>query len=244
MPTEIDRLELRPGFAEDLPAVHAVFVAASRGGGQPAEWRTPEEVRAWSLRLLDLPGRDLWLARRGDELLGLVLMEGAWVELIFVHPDHQRRGVGDALLQLVKAMHPSGFGLRVHRANERARAFYRRHGLVELESTDGAGQIDHAADLQMAWPGEDPLAYLRSRIDAVDDELAVLLARRTALSGAVQDVKASCGEYAGQLGRDPAREAEIVERMARHVPQLDPDRIAAVMGTVIEQSLAAWEERR
>lgn len=244
MPTETDQLELRPGFAEDLPAVHEVFLAASRGGGQPLEWRTPEEVRAWSMGLLDLPGRDLWLARCEDELLGFVLMEGAWVNLVFVHPDHQARGVGDALLQLVKAMHPSGFGLRVHQANERAQAFYRRHGLVELESTDGAGQVDRSADLQLAWPGEDPLAYLRSRIDAVDDELAVLLARRTALTGAVQDVKASSGEYAGERGRDPVREAEIVERMARHVPQVSPEHLAAVMRTVIEESLTAWERRR
>lgn len=244
MPTETEQLELRPGFAEDLRDVHEVFLAASRGEGQPVEWRTPEEVRTWSLGLLDQPGRDLWLACHGEELLGFVLLEGAWLNLIFVHPDRQARGVGDALLQLVKAMHPSGFGLRVHQANERARAFYRRHGLVELEATDGAAHLDRTADLQVAWPGDDPLAYLRSRIDAVDDELSVLLARRTALSGAVQDVKAATGEYAGERGRDPVREAEIVERMARHVPQLDPERIAAVMGTVIEESLAAWEKRR
>ena len=52
MPIETDRLELRPGFVEDLPAVHEVFVAASRGRGQPTEWRTPEEVRSWVLGLL------------------------------------------------------------------------------------------------------------------------------------------------------------------------------------------------
>jgi chorismate mutase len=146
-------------------------------------------------------------------------------------------------MELVKAMHPHGFGLRVHQANERARAFYRRHGLIELERTDGTGYLDRTADLQMAWPGEDAMAYLRSRIDAVDDELAVLLARRTALTGAVQDVKAASGEYAGERGRDAAREAEIVERMAQHVPQLGRDRIARVMHTVIAESLAAWEER-
>ena len=93
----------------------------------------------------------------------------------------------------------------------------------------------------MAWLGDDPLAYLRRRIDAVDDELAVLLARRTALTGAVQDHKATTGEYAGQRGRDAEREAEIVARMAEHVPELGPERIARVMHTVIEESIAAWE---
>ena len=91
----------------------------------------------------------------------------------------------------------------------------------------------------MAWLGQDPLAYLRGRIDAVDDELAVLLARRVALTAAVQDQK----EVGGHAGRDPDREAEIVQRMARHVPGLGQERIAAVMHTVIAESLAAWEGR-
>ena len=56
----------------------------------------------------------------------------------------------------------------------------------------------------------------------MDDELAVLLARRMALTAAVQDHKATTGEYAGQRGRDAEREAEIVARMAEHVPELGP----------------------
>ena len=90
----------------------------------------------------------------------------------------------------------------------------------------------------MAWLSQDPLASLRGRIDAVDDGLAVLLARRVALTATAQDQK----EVGGHAGRDPDREAEIVDRMASHVPGLGRERIAAVMHTVIAQSLAAWEE--
>ena len=79
----------------------------------------------------------------------------------------------------------------------------------------------------MAWPGDDPLGYLRRRIDEVDDELAVLLARRVALTAAVQDHKAASGAYAGQRGRDAEREEEIVERMARHAPGLGRERTRA-----------------
>ncbi len=146
--------------------------------------------------------------------------------------------MGAALLDLAKALRPQGFGLRVYQANARARDFYRRHGLVELETTDGSSHDDDEPDLQMAWLGEDPLTYLRGRIDEVDDELAVLLARRVALTATVQDHK----EVGGEAGRDPDREAEIVERMSAHVPGLAKDRIAAVMHTVIAESLAAWED--
>jgi chorismate mutase len=238
---ELDEFELRPGSRHDLYALPEVLVAATSGPGHPPDTRSPQEIRAACLHLLDQPGRELWVAVRDEVQLGFVLLEGEWINLIFVHPGRAARGVGAALLDLVKGLRPRGFGLRVHQANERARAFYRRHDLVELESTDGSGHDDAEPDLQMAWLGDDPLGYLRRRIDAVDDELAVLLARRTALTRAVQDHKAASGDLAGEQGRDPEREAEIVERMARLVPELGAERIAKVMHTVIEESLAAWE---
>ncbi len=240
MPTD-DEFELRPGFRHDLYTLPEVFVAATTTPGHPPDTRTPQEIRTWCLHLLDPPERELWMAVREEVPLGFVLLEGDWLNLIFVHPHRPARGVGAALLDLVKGLRPRGFGLRVYQANERARGFYRRHGLVELESTDGSSYYDAVPDVQMAWLGEDPLGYLRRRIDAVDDELAVLLARRTALTGAVQDHKAASGATAGEQGRDPDREAEIVERMARHVPELGPERIVRVMHTVIDESIAAWE---
>ena len=36
--------------------------------------------------------------------------------------------------------------------------------------------------MRMAWPGRDPMAYLRGQVDEVDDDLALLLARRAALT--------------------------------------------------------------
>lgn len=250
MPTEptdepsLEEFELRPGTHDDLDQLSEVFLAATAGPGHPPETRSPEDVRAWCLGLLDRADRDLWAAVRDELHLGFVVMDGSWVSLLFVHPGRPARGVGAALLDLVKAMRPQGFGLRVHQANERARAFYVRHGLIELERTDGSYYPDGTPDLQMAWPGAEPLAYLRGRIDALDDELAVLLARRTALAAAVQDHKAAAGSHAGQRGRDPDREADIVARMARHVPELGDEGIARVMHTVIEEGLAAWETGR
>ena len=236
-----EEFELRPGFRDDLYSLQEVFVAATAGPGHPADTRSPEEVRTWCLHLLDRPGRELWVAVRAEVPLGFVLLERDWVNLLFVHPDLPARGVGSALLDVVKSQRPSGFGLRVYQSNDRARSFYRKHGLVELERTDGSSYSDAEPDIQLAWLGNDPLGYLRRRIDAVDDELAVLLARRTALTGAVQDQKAAAGDAAGERGRDSGREAEIVARMARRVPELGPERIARVMHTVIEESLAAWE---
>jgi chorismate mutase len=87
----------------------------------------------------------------------------------------------------------------------------------------------------MAWPGERPVDYLRDQIDDVDDDLSRALARRAALTAAVQAHK----EVGGHAGRDRAREAQIVARMARQAPGLGPVRLARIMEAVITESLDA-----
>jgi chorismate mutase len=148
------------------------------------------------------------------------------------------------LLDLAKSRRPDGFALWVFVSNAPARGFYHRRGLVELEHTDGSDNEERAPDVRMAWPGERPLEYLRAEIDRVDDELAVLLARRQALTAAVQGHKQRSRGRGGHAGRDAERERAIAERMARHAPGLGVDRMARVMDAVISVSLDAWEKRR
>ena len=117
-------------------------------------------------------------------------------------------------------------------SNDGARRFYRRHGLVELETTDGSSNEERSPDVRMAWPGSDPLAFLRRLIDDVDDQVGDLLARRVALTAAVQDLK-------GGPARDPEREREIVARLAARVPSLGEDRLARIVHAIITESLDA-----
>jgi chorismate mutase/ribosomal protein S18 acetylase RimI-like enzyme len=239
-PTEPD-VALRPATSEDVPAVAALHVATRRASEPliPPQVHTDVEVHDWVAGLLDRHDVATWVALAGDQVAGYVTFTETWLDDLYVAPLHQRAGIGSALLELVKSQRPAGFSLWVFESNEPARAFYRAHGLVELERTDGADNEERAPDLEMAWLGDEPLTLLRRRIDAVDDELAVLLARRTALTAAVQDHK----EVGGRAGRDPDREAEIIDRMVGHVPGMDRERVARIMHTVIEESLAAWEER-
>ena len=102
--------------------------------------------------------------------------------------------------------------------NAPARGFYARRGLVELERTDGSGNEERAPDVRMAWPGTDPLGFYRRLIDDVDDQLGDLLARRAALTHAVQDHK-------HDRTRDRVREREIADRLAAHAPALGADRL-------------------
>ena len=87
---------------------------------------------------------------------------------------------------------------------------------------------------------DDAMAGLRRQIDEVDDDLALLLARRFALTATVQGYK----HRPGQEGRDAGREREIALRMAAHAPGLGADAIGRIMDVVIGESLDAYESDR
>ena len=240
-------LSVRLAEQPDLPEIAELYLAA-RAAAEPAMppiVGSRDDVVAWVLAWpTDDSRREVWVAEDDLGLAGCMLLTDAWLDALYVDPGRQGTGVGTALLDLAKARQPRGFGLWVFASNAPARGFYRRHGLVELEHTDGAANLERAPDVRMAWPGEDPLAYLRSEIDAVDDELAVLLARRFALVAAVQGHKEAVGTGGGHAARDPAREAQILQRLAAHVPGLEVERIARFLDGVMAEARTAWEHGR
>lgn len=231
-----DPLLVRPAEPGDLAEVAELFLATRRASADriPLPVADDDTVRADFARLLD--HSLVWVAE-DEELLGFAVLTGDWLESLYVGAAHQGRGVGSMLLEVVMAHRPGGFGLWVFAANTEARGFYHRHGLLELEHTDGSGNAEGAPDVRMFWPGRDPLVALRGEIDQVDDALAQLLARRFALTGAIQGFKAN----PGRSGRDPGREAEIAARMAGHVPGLGVEAIARIMDVVISESLDAHD---
>ena len=226
-------LALRPATAADLPALAEIHLAARRAAGEafPPGVHADDEVRAW-VGGWDLSAYDVWLAAIGEQVAGYARCTPTWLDDLYVHPDHQGSGVGTALFELVTSLRPGGFCLWVFESNALARAFYRSRGCLELEHTDGAANEERSPDIRVAWPGADPVAFLRGLIDDVDLVLGDVLARRTALTRAVQAVKPS-GE------RDAAREAEIARRVAAVAPDLGEDRVARIVDVIITESLAA-----
>lgn len=230
MPTE---LVLRPAGPDDVPSLVAVMRAAREAAPMPDLAITDREAMMGLAARIDL--EELWLAEDADGVLGYARFTSTWLDDLYVDPAAQGSGVGSALLDLVKSMRPGGFCLWAFVENTPARAFYAGHGLVELEHTDGSENPEGAPDIRVAWPGERPLEFLRGLIDEVDDEIAGLLARRVALTSAVQRRK----PVGGPAGRDAVREQEIVDRMVRRVPALGPERLGRIVDAVITESLDA-----
>lgn len=241
-PTD-DELSLRLADQGDLAQIADLFIASREGaaGAMPPITAPLEVVRKY-IEGWDLAAREVWLAEDALGLIGFATLTGPWLESLYVAPDRQGTGVGTSLLELAMALRPGGFGLWVFASNLPARGFYRRHGLIELEHTDGSANSEGEPDIRMAWPGLEPMTYLRGQIDEVDAQLAELLARRFALTAAVQGQKAASGGAGGHAGRDATRERAIVDRMVHHVPGLEAERIAPIMDAVIGESLTAWED--
>lgn len=223
-------LLLRPGDQGDASVLAAIQGQARRAAPMPPGVHDETEVRSWlALRLLS---DDVWVAELDGVPVGYARVAESWLDDLYVLPAAAGAGVGSALLDLVKGLRPRGFCLWVFETNTPARRFYERRGLVALERTDGSANEERAPDVRMAWPGEDPLAFLRGLIDDVDGQLGDLLARRVALTGAVQ-------AYKSGSGRDARRERAIAEAMARHAPALGAERLGRIMDAVITESLDA-----
>ena len=184
MPTE---LTLRPATPGDLPSIAELYLAAREAAVpmMPPGIHPPDDVRRW-VASWDLVRREVWLAETRERLLGFADVQDDWLESLYVDPQHTGEGIGAALLDLVKSLRPNGFCLWVFQSNTGARRFYRDHGLVELEHTDGSANEERSPDLRMAWPGAAPLDFFRSLIEGIDDETALLLARRAALTAALE----------------------------------------------------------
>ena len=97
---------------------------------------------------------NLPVAVEDERVVGFALITPTWLHGLYVDPAHQGQGIGSALLELVKSLRRDGFGLWVFESNTPARAFYSRHGLVEVERTDGADNEERAPDIRMVWPAD------------------------------------------------------------------------------------------
>jgi chorismate mutase/GNAT superfamily N-acetyltransferase len=239
-PVGSNDLVLRPATTDDAEQLTELYIATRRAAepAMPPQLHSAESVLAHTTGVI--VEKEVWVAE-SDEILGFATLDRAFLDALYVGPDHQGFGIGTALLDLAKARRPDGFALWVFASNAPARGFYRRHGLVELEHTDGFANEERSPDVRMAWPGADPIAFLRRQIDDVDDDLALVLARRFALTATVQGYKSR----PGQEGRDPARERQIaqkmVERMSGHASGLDADALGRIMHAIITESLDAYE---
>lgn len=94
---------------------------------------------------------EIWVAEEDGRVVGLAAVGERTLGHLYVHPDYQSRGIGSALLERVKTLHPEGFTLWTFPHNKGACRFYERHGLHVSASGDGSGNDEGLPDLQYEW---------------------------------------------------------------------------------------------
>jgi ribosomal protein S18 acetylase RimI-like enzyme len=140
---------IRRATHEDVDAVAALFRRSFGTLDFLPTLHTPEEDRAYFAHALDAD--EGWVYVDDGRMLGFAVLAGDLLAHLYVEPDDWGHGVGHALFTHAIAERPGGFRFWVFQQNERARAFYERHGCRVVRLTDGSGNEERSPDALYEW---------------------------------------------------------------------------------------------
>ena len=158
MPGESDAaaVEVRRACAADAETMADVWLRSRRAAlPRVRQVHSDGEVRTW-IREVVVPHEESWVAvgGAGRLVVGMLVLEGDWVDQLYLDPDWRGRGIGDRLLGLAKQRRPGGLQLWTFQCNAPARRFYERHRFAAVERTDGARNEEREPDVRYAWRPE------------------------------------------------------------------------------------------
>ena len=145
---------IRRGGAPEARAAADLYLrareAALRAGSIPAGVHDDDEVRGYFASHI-VEDCELWVAEDDDALAGILVLDGEFIDQLYVEPDRTGRGIGSALLAVAKRERPQGLRLWAFQTNMGARRFYERHGFVEVRRTEGRDNEERAPDVLYAY---------------------------------------------------------------------------------------------
>jgi len=117
---------------EDFDPVNDLWRRArlhAYGDFQARKGHTAEEDRTYFREVVQVK-HDLWVADIDERPAAFMAIAGDFVDQLFVAPEHQRRGLGAALLAHARRLSPQGLRLFTFQFNANARAFYEKNGFT------------------------------------------------------------------------------------------------------------------
>ena len=140
---ERDLAAVRTLLVETWHATYDVIYGAARVIEITDEWHSVAALKARLVR----PNSEFLVADDGKRLGGMAFAAATTdtkivlLNQLYVHPDCQRQGIGQALLEEVEASFPEARTLRVEveEANAAAIVFYRSQGFLPARPTTGGG---------------------------------------------------------------------------------------------------------
>lgn len=148
------RPTIRRADAADADGVADLFVRCRRHAVPhiPPLAAPADKARAWLAGVVR-QGGEVWVAEAEPGVVAFMLLEGGWIEQLYVDPSWTGRGIGTTLVDVAKACRPGGLQLWTFASNGGAHRFYERHGFVAEERTDGRANQERAPDVRYVWHG-------------------------------------------------------------------------------------------
>jgi ribosomal protein S18 acetylase RimI-like enzyme len=143
--------EIRLANAADKDAAADLFLASRGTMPYLPPLHSPDETRAFVGALVD--NAETWVAERNAQIVGLAVIDGGFLEHLYVHPSRFDTNTGTRLFRHVAERHPKGFQLWVFQQNVRARRFYERLGCALVRLTGGENNEEKLPDALYLWPG-------------------------------------------------------------------------------------------
>lgn len=140
---------LRPAMFEEAPTLGAIHIHAMRTLSFLPELHSVDETIAWMGHEVLLKDH-VWVAEADGEIAGYVAFTEDWINQLYVDPERQGQGAGNALLAHVLAA-GSPKQLWTFQQNVRARGFYEARGFRAVEFTDGEGNEEKTPDVRYLW---------------------------------------------------------------------------------------------
>jgi GNAT superfamily N-acetyltransferase len=150
---QADGARLRRADGDDARAVADVLIRSRHAslGLIPAAVHSDEEIQEW-VRAVVIPAREVWLAESAErQVLAVLVLDGDWVDQLYVDPGSTGMGLGSHLVDLAKSRRPAGLQLWTFVTNTKARRFYEHHGFVVAETTDGSANEEKAPNIRFVW---------------------------------------------------------------------------------------------
>ncbi|HZU72622.1 MAG TPA: GNAT family N-acetyltransferase [Acidimicrobiales bacterium] len=145
---------IRRAAPEDVAGAAQVYLRSRRASVPavpPLVHDDDDDVRRWFAEEV-FSRRQLWVAHDDvDGIVGVMVLDGDWLDQLYVAPSHTGRGVGTRLLEVARSERPAGLQLWAFASNLGARRFYERHGFVAVEETDGTGNEEKSPDVRYLW---------------------------------------------------------------------------------------------
>lgn len=92
----------------------------------------------------------VWVVEVDKKVVAFMAMEGEFIDQLYIHPDHQRHGIGKALLDFARRQSPEHLWLYTLQVNVNARAFYEKSGFA-AEKFGVSPPPENEPDVEYHW---------------------------------------------------------------------------------------------